>query len=259
MYKVSVVTICRNEKDNIAKTIQSVTSQKFNDFEYIIKDGCSTDGTLEKAQAFATKTSQIEIRVISKQDSGIYSAMNQAVACSNGDWILFMNAGDEFFNSDVLADIFAHDLDNVDVVYGHTCCVLRDGSKVIQVNNHMNLAKEIGISQQVCLVRRELLERYRFDESYKILADFKLLYQLYNAGHNFRSLNMVIAKYYRGGVSTVSALTIKREFNRIFDRNENAGQFKAVLKGLFERYFPNYSDKLFVEHICKGIDDSNAV
>lgn len=254
MYKVSVVTICRNEIDNIAKTIQSVTSQKYSDFEYIIKDGCSTDGTLEKAQELATRTSQIEMRVISQQDSGIYSAMNQAIDLSNGEWILFMNAGDEFFNTEVLADVFAHNLDGVDVIYGHTCCVLRDGSKFIQVNNHDNLAKEIGISQQVCLVRRELLEKYKFDESYKILADFKMLYQLYNTGHVFRSLNMVIAKYYRGGVSTVNALTIRKEFNRIFDRNENDGRFKAFLKGLFEKYFPHLSDKLFVAHICKGID-----
>ena len=93
---VSIITVCYNAGEELTKTITSVLAQEYTDYEYIIKDGGSTDQTLSIAESFRESFWQkgISYRIVSEKDGGIYEAMNIAVRLSEGTWINFMNAGD---------------------------------------------------------------------------------------------------------------------------------------------------------------------
>ena len=98
---VSVVTVVRNGIKTIEQTILSVINQDYHDFEYIIIDGVSTDGTLEILNKYSDKISKI----ISEPDVGIYDAMNKGIALANGDWVYFLGCDDVLYESSTLSRI----------------------------------------------------------------------------------------------------------------------------------------------------------
>ncbi|RXE60893.1 glycosyltransferase, partial [Muribaculaceae bacterium Isolate-001 (NCI)] len=101
--KITVVTVCYNAVKEIEKTIQSVISQTYDNVEYIIVDGGSTDGTLDIIRKYSSRIT----RWVSEPDKGIFDAMNKSAHMATGEYINFMNAGDLFFDEKVLSDIFA--------------------------------------------------------------------------------------------------------------------------------------------------------
>ena len=111
--KISIITVCYNAEDTISDTIQSVLSQDYEDVEYIIIDGKSTDRTLEIIQAIKNG-----IQLISEKDKGIYDAMNKGINIATGDVIGILNADDVYKNNQVLTDVMNAFRDNVSVVYG---------------------------------------------------------------------------------------------------------------------------------------------
>ena len=114
---ISVVTVCYNAADTIEKTMLSVLNQTYHDIEYIIIDGGSTDGTVEIIRKYADRIAYW----VSEPDKGIYDAMNKGIKVATGEWINFMNAGDEFVDANVLDKLFfAKTVANVDVIYGNT-------------------------------------------------------------------------------------------------------------------------------------------
>ena len=95
---ISVVTVCYNAADTIEKTMLSVLNQTYHDIEYIIIDGGSTDGTVEIIRKYADRIAYW----VSEPDKGIYDAMNKGIKVATGEWINFMNAGDEFVDEGVI-------------------------------------------------------------------------------------------------------------------------------------------------------------
>ena len=119
--KVSVITVCYNAEASIGNTLKSVLEQTYKDFEYVIIDGASKDNTLKIVERYKPEFEEkgILLNLISEKDNGIYDAMNKAVRCCNGEWLIYMNADDTFADADVLKDILAdNDHDGIDVVYG---------------------------------------------------------------------------------------------------------------------------------------------
>ena len=119
MALLSIITVVYNRKVDIEKTLKSVTEQQFNDYEYIVIDANSTDGTKEFLQAHEEK---IDI-LISEKDHGIYDAMNKGLRLAKGKFVTFMNAGDTFDNKYVLQHIFDRLPENTDAIYGDTLFV----------------------------------------------------------------------------------------------------------------------------------------
>lgn len=120
MFQFTVITICLNAEENINDTIRSVLGQTCTDFEYIIKDGLSKDKTVEIAQSYNSAFLErgISYRIISQADQGIYDAMNQAVQEAQGEWVLYMNAGDIMANASVLEQVKESScMDEADVMY----------------------------------------------------------------------------------------------------------------------------------------------
>lgn len=123
-YKISIITICFNAADDLAKTIASVRRQTFTDYEYIIVDGASKDNTLDVIK----QNADVITHWVSEPDKGIYDAMNKGVKMAHGEWLIMMNAGDVFADSKVLENVFSSPIPKgITFLYGDTLSRKADG------------------------------------------------------------------------------------------------------------------------------------
>lgn len=190
---ISVITVVYNDCNNISKTLESVLSQDYADIEYIVIDGNSTDGTVDEIRKYRDNINYF----ISEPDTGIYDAMNKGLVIASGEYVIFMNSGDVFYDNHVLSKIFNHVILLPDVIYGKTIGKHR-GGKLLQTLSPFFRSKSycpaVGICHQSVLVKRHLAVDYRFDHDYKVCADHKMLYDLYKAGYKFEEYNGVISE-----------------------------------------------------------------
>lgn len=146
--KISVITVCYNAVKELEKTILSVINQTYNNLEYIIVDGGSTDGTIEIIKKYEYKITFW----ISEPDNGIYDAMNKGIRHANGEWINFMNAGDIFNDNQVLEKIFANKYDeSISFLYSDNW-YQTNKKKIYAKHNHKNLS----ILHQSSIYKRSL-------------------------------------------------------------------------------------------------------
>jgi glycosyltransferase involved in cell wall biosynthesis len=186
---VTVVTVCRNVKSSLEKTMNSLLHQSYAHIDYVIIDGASTDGTPE----MLGKTEGI--RWISEPDKGIYDAMNKGIRMAEGEWVIFMNAGDVFASDDTLSKVFSVERD-ADVIYGDV--IKGDNIKKAEPphNGH-----RMYFCHQSAFVRTSCLKEFPFDIQHRMSADFKQMKQLYLAGKTFMQLDFPIAVFDTSGVS----------------------------------------------------------
>lgn len=170
MVKFSIITICLNAGDDLLETVQASLEQSYENFEIIVKDGLSTDGSLEKLP------SDPRIRVVRQKDSGIYDAMNQALDYICGDYVIFMNSGDKLYASQTLSAI-AQEIETKPGVLYYGLCYNR---KVNLVNSYPHRLTPYTcfrtmICHQSTIYAAELFREKRYDTSFTILADKELL------------------------------------------------------------------------------------
>ena len=105
--KLSIVTVCYNSSKTISNCIESVLRQNNNNYEYIIIDGASDDGTVEIAKTYKEKFEEKDIKytIISEPDLGIYNAMNKGIDRASGEWILYLNSDDEFYGNKAIREL----------------------------------------------------------------------------------------------------------------------------------------------------------
>ena len=130
MIKVSLILTTYNSKENLEKTLASIESQDYYNVEVVIKDGCSTDGTLDVIKGYKDK-SKYAVICESKPDTGIYDAMNQGYAMCSGDVIVFFN--DVFTESAVISKMVAIIEDNPQCVGAHADLVYKNGEKIVRI------------------------------------------------------------------------------------------------------------------------------
>jgi glycosyltransferase involved in cell wall biosynthesis len=198
--KVTIVTVTRNDAGNLRKTIDSVVSQAYKNREYIVIDGGSTDGTRE----LLTKYDSIIDDWVSEPDEGIFHAMNKGAQRATGEWIIFLNSGDLFFNDHLLEDIFSEAIPaNIDAIYGNT--VYSYGEKGYRefrkAGELRHFWKGMMTSHQSFFLRKKIMEGRRFDLHYKVAADFDCLYALYMNRGLFLHIPVYISLVDTTGVS----------------------------------------------------------
>ena len=130
MKKLSIITINRNNSAGLHKTIESVVSQTFTDYEYIIIDGASTDGSVDIIKQYANKITSW----VSEPDKGIYNAMNKGILKATGEYLLFLNSGDSLHTYNVLNEIFRKEINSK--------IILGDVNK-IQINEISEIEKPL--------------------------------------------------------------------------------------------------------------------
>jgi glycosyltransferase involved in cell wall biosynthesis len=199
MTKLSIITINRNYASGLQKTIQSVLSQSFLDYEYIVIDGASTD----ESAALLRKYREKFVYCVSELDNGVYDAMNKGILVATGEYCLFLNSGDYLENPNSLKELFLYHFSE-DIVYGDTFVKRKDG--VIRQEKApaiLSIATP-ALNHQSCLIKTICLKNngcYRTD--FKILSDFffwkKMLF-LENA--SYKHIPFAFSVFEFGGISS---------------------------------------------------------
>ena len=197
---ITIVTVVYNGAEHLEKTMKSVIEQSYDNVEYIIIDGGSTDGTLEIIKRYKNEIDYW----VSEADGGIYDAMNKGIALGNGEWINFMNEGDSFYNDEVLAFVASSD-DGLSrgVIYGDSMKIY-GGDRAIfkKCKPLISMDRELPFVHQCAFVKTSLAKQHPFDIYYKICADYDFFYRLYTEGVVFKYIKSTIAKYDMSGVSS---------------------------------------------------------
>ena len=202
--KLSIITINYNNAEGLRKTLASVAAQTFRDFEHIIVDGGSMDGSVEVIreyeQSLASRLSPLasNLKWLSEPDSGIYNAMNKGIKMTKGEYLLFLNSGDYLVDADTLKNVFA-DADDVDIIYGDRINVWKDGLE----RNRDSFPDHITgyflyrgmISHQASFIKSDLFVKYGlYREDLKYGADWEFFlrtFLLYNCPYQHIYQNVV--------------------------------------------------------------------
>jgi glycosyltransferase involved in cell wall biosynthesis len=203
--KVSVVTVNFNMADQIASTLDSVLAQDYPNFESIVIDGASTDGSREIIAAYGDRLAYWA----SERDRNLYDGMNKGVRAATGEWVLFMNSGDRFADSHVLSAMFAEDHADADALYGHHMRRYpRQGvDRVIYAETPDVLPLRMHCSHQSLFMRREILLERPFSLNL-LAADYEAILTAYMAGRRFKRVDCIVAVASVGGRSDNNRLTI---------------------------------------------------
>lgn len=233
--KISVVIICWNAEKIIEETLRSALMQKYDDFEIVIVDGASTDSTLDIVNDVIKKASfpKERLNIISERDRGIYDAMNKGVGHAQGDYIIFMNCGDKFYNEEVLAKFGTAIEGNpkVDVYYGNTLMRFYEGDGIYHEDEFSKINPVMPFIHQSALTQRQALLRNPFDLRFRICADLNLYFHLRQENATFTHLDFIVSIYdAKEGLSENNPLMIRREKDRIFGYDENKGYWLKKIK-----------------------------
>jgi glycosyltransferase involved in cell wall biosynthesis len=197
--KYSIITINYNNRDGLRKTIESVVNQSYQDFEYIVIDGGSTDGSREVIEEYAEHIDYW----VSEPDKGIYNAMNKGIRVAHGDYLNFMNSGDYFYDKNVLNDTLAYL--NDDIVSGRS--VNEDlSARPFHVSENPTMIHfyKNTVDHQASFIARKLFKDHLYDENYKIVSDWifyieKIIFQ----NCSFSLMPVTVAIFQNGGISEV--------------------------------------------------------
>lgn len=177
--KLSIITINRNNAEGLEKTLCSVAAQSFREFEYIVIDGASTDGSVEVIKKYEAQFAHL--KWVSEPDRGIYNAMNKGLRMATGDYIQILNSGDCLASNDILERMLAalEEAGNPSILYGNMVKCFPDGRKMVDKCFAGQEITMLGmytgtLNHDPAYVRRDLFEKYGYyDESLKIVSDWK--------------------------------------------------------------------------------------
>lgn len=198
MIKFSIITVCLNAGNDLSETVESTLNQSYKDFEIIVKDGLSSDGSVEKLPVDS------RIRVIRKKDTGIYDAMNQGIEAAQGDYMIFMNAGDKFYDSEVLKRI-ADEIEQTpaDLYYGRCYNQMLDVVDPAPQKLTKYFCYRSMICHQATIYKSNMLKKRGYDVSYMVSADReRMLYAVIKEKTRCIYLPIVVVAFQGGGFST---------------------------------------------------------
>lgn len=211
--KISIITVVYNSVNNIEMTIRSVLLQNYKNYEYIIIDGGSTDGTLE----VINKYREFLAVFISERDYGIYDAMNKGLHFCTGKIIGIINSGDRYLPDTLNRVVSASLLSNADIFYSDMQLSIGDNKTSLIKSNHRNLFWDMTINHPTCFVRSSVYSIRHFDTSFKIAADYDFFVKCTLEGKIFYKINGLLAEMGITGASSNVDLSLFERF-RIHDR-----------------------------------------
>lgn len=236
--KLSIVTINRNNAAGLEKTQQSVASQSFKEFEYIVVDGASTDDSVEIIKRYESHIAHL--KWTSEPDSGIYNAMNKGIRMASGDYIQILNSGDCLAADDV-TERMLEALDkagNPSILYGNMIKCFPDGRRYID-NGYGGqkvtfLLFYLGtLNHDPTYIRRSLFEKYGYyDENLKIVSDWKwFMHAIIEGGEKPKYVDINVTLFDMTGVSESNATLVKEEREAVLRQT-----YPAALLADYERY-----------------------
>lgn len=258
--KISVITVCFNAEEEIASTIKSVLNQTYEEYEYVIVDGKSVDRTMAIINEIANDYMKHKknIKIISEKDTGIYNAMNKGIKHAKGDWIIFLNAGDTFFNNTVLDNVSNLILPNTDAIYGDTYYIEKKERFLVKGRKISEVKKSMPFCHQSFLCKKSIIQELLFNEKYRICADYDLICRIYLKDYTFQYEEIIFSNYKLGGFSQRNqklcikeSIDIRKQYG--FINNEQLWYLKYIIyisvNGIIKKIIP----KILKENIRKQL------
>lgn len=201
--KISIITIVFNDITHITSTILSVINQTYSNIEYIVIDGNSTDGTVDIIKKYADKINYW----VSEKDSGIYDAMNKGLKAATGDFVWFINSGDQIHDNNTIEKFISKIDDKTDVVYGENVLINDEGSvlglrrkKAPEKLTWKSFFTGMMVCHQSVLVRRDVAPIY--NEQYRFSADFEWVLVSLKKARKIVNSHQILSKYLAEGTTT---------------------------------------------------------
>lgn len=217
--RLSVITIVYNNVKDIERTVLSVLNQTYTNVEYILIDGGSSDGTVDLLKRYENRFSVL----LSESDKGIYDAMNKGLALATGDYVLFMNSGDEIYANDTVTKVFAT-AEGADIYYGETemyseawVSLGQRRHQAPQKFNWKSFKYGMSISHQAIYIKRSITSPYNLN--YRYSADIDWIINVAKKAKHIVNTHQYVAKYLVGGVSKQKHMDSLKERFKIFNHH----------------------------------------
>jgi glycosyltransferase involved in cell wall biosynthesis len=216
MPKISIITINYNNLAGLKKTVESVVNQTWHEFEYIVIDGGSTDGS----SAYIESQSEHFDYWVSEPDKGIYNAMNKGIAKATGEYLLFLNSGDHLFSETVLEENHSS-ITNYDLVYFDIQIVDESGAKTSMYPEKLRFSDLYfkSLPHLGTFIKRSLFETVGlYDENLKIVSDWKFfIMALFKHNCTYSKTKGILSTFYMNGISAISDFSEER--NKVLQEN----------------------------------------
>lgn len=226
--KFSILIVTLNAGTELKRTVESVLAQKDVDFELIIKDGKSTDLSLREIP------NDCRVFLYTKKDSGIYDAMNQAIQYATGDYCIFMNTGDTFYDENVLNNISCYIRNSMNqentIYYGN--CYTQNRDAILNYPDKFNdyICFTMVLCHQATIYSTKQLKKRSFNTQYKIAADYEYYVYAYTHGTKMIHMPITVVRYKGEGASETQNNRIRalKESKEIRKNNFSKKQYKKT-------------------------------
>ena len=221
--KLTIITVNYNNLAGLKRTSESILCQTMHEFEWIVIDGGSNDGSKEYIESLSSQPTIWR----SEPDTGIYNAMNKGIRLAHGDYLLFMNSGDSLFSNDTLY-LAQDELVEDDIIYGDALFCGPDNQRTVTYPEKFTLYdlwNSCTPCHQATFIKSSLLkERGGYSENYRIASDYRQWIIWKKEGRSFRHLKQTICYYMLDGISSTQLELHKEEHDRIINElfNEDA-------------------------------------
>lgn len=261
--KLSIITINFNNASGLKQTLDSVAAQTYRNFEHIIVDGASTDGSVDVIRAYESSLASClspsgapdkvrdfvgcslasRLKWISEKDTGIYNAMNKGIKMATGEYLLFLNSGDYLIDDNVLENVFTNDC-VADILCAR--CNVSDNGKVVWTSNPpenvtFGTLYMVGLAHQSTFIRKSLFEQYGYyDESFRYNADIEFWYRsIIEKGATTQRIDTITTDYNLDGISAT------KKNDPVFIEEHKRILSKPIFQGFLTDYV-DYKKKIVV-------------
>lgn len=228
--KLSIITINYNDKVGLQKTFDSVFNQTYNDFEYIVIDGNSKDGSVALIEENKDKINYW----ISEPDKGIYNAMNKGIKAATGEFLLFINSGDCLFNHDTIKSAINQLENSVGIYYGNVMYNSNGVNTMVSAlpsTLSFSFFLDFSIPHPASFIKKSLFENYfYYNEELKIVSDWEFfLFTICKKDIKYKHLDLIISNFDDAGISS---------------NEENRKKMLAEKKAVLEKHFPLFKEDI---------------
>lgn len=211
--KLSIITINYNNASGLQKTIESVVSQSFIDFEFVVVDGGSSDNSCEVIKKYESKIT----KWISEKDNGIYHALNKGIQLSTGEYLLFLNSGDHLIDNTVLKNSINY-LDGTQILAFDIKIVHGLDSEIFSHPDEIQFSYLYNetLAHQSIIIKKDLFDKVGlYDEKLKIVSDWKFFIEALAINRaSYKAVHNVLSVYYLDGISASAEGTFTRRKER---------------------------------------------
>lgn len=220
--KISIVTICYNAEDKIAKTINSVLFQTYDNYEYIIVDGKSNDKTIKIITDVIDSSDLIskeKVKLISEKDNGITDAFNKGIKNANGEFLLFLNAGDFLVSNGIMEKCVKYLKNSCEIYSGH---IIKLPSQRVIKSKIRNFGFENETLHPATFIGYQVFEKIGvYDTNFKIAMDFEYWARAKHYKIKFNLIDYPISYFEEGGVSSIEIDNVLKETHLVRRKYKN--------------------------------------